>query len=68
MHAPSTSTDPARQAEQVSCDRVDVALKLSIPPAVHFAGRAAREKLDQELISAFREGTSLPSHADLELS
>lgn len=40
--APSTRYDPARQAEHLSCDRVEVELKLSMAPAVHLAGRAVR--------------------------
>lgn len=31
------------QAEQVSCDRVDDELKLSMAPAVHLAGSAVED-------------------------
>lgn len=39
-HSPLLRYVPARQAEHVNWDRVDVVPKLSMPPAVHLAGRA----------------------------
>lgn len=42
-HFPPDKKDPARQAEQVNWLLVDAEVKLSIAPAVHFAGRAVEK-------------------------
>ena len=65
--APLWRNDPARHAEQVSCARVDAEVKLSIDPAVHLAGRAARiaESVPARLA---RERENVPSHSPFTLS
>lgn len=47
--APLKRKVPARQAEQVNCVLVDAGLKLSIDPAVHFAGSATSHTRQRQL-------------------
>lgn len=44
IHFPPKRNVPERQTEQVNSDRVEVVVKLEIPPAVHLAGKADEEE------------------------